>query len=268
MGLLNGIDNITGWAVLQKNSAAIEKTYAAGGSDNSDLAYFTKVAHTLTTPDALLKDYRALTFVATSFGLGEQVDQTAILRKLMTESPTDPKSLAMQLSDERYRKFAAAMSTASGAVPLSDPSTVASIVAGYKEQSFETSIGQDNGALQEATYFTRNALGATKLSQLMADKPLLDVVRTALGIPDAFSNLDYDQQVAILTPRVDMKQFATADGVAKFIGKYLVMDQLRQSQAASASDPMLSLFSGSGDGSPQGLSLDGSSSGASLNLIV
>jgi hypothetical protein len=93
-------------------------------------------------------------------------------------------------------------------------------------------------------------------------------VRTALGIPDAFSNLGYYRQKAILTPRVDMSQFATPEGVAKFVNKYLVMDQLKQSQAASASDPMLSLFSGGGDGAPTGLTLDSSSSRSSLNLIV
>ena len=267
MGLLSGIDNISGWAILQRNSAAIEKAYAADGSDKNDVDHFTKVAPKLTTPDALLKDYRALTFVATSFGLGAQVDQTAILRKLMTEDPANPKSLAMQLSDERYRKFAAALAIWAPP-PFSTQATIDSIVAGYKQQSFESSLGRDNGALQEATYFTRNALGATKLSQLMADKPLLDVVRTALGIPDAFSNLDYTQQVAILGPRVDLKQFATAEGVAKFVAKYLVMDQLKQSQALSTVDPMLSLFSGGESGSSQGLTLTGSVSNSGLNILA
>lgn len=265
MGLLSGIDNISGWAILQKNSAAIEKTYAADGSDKNDINYFTKVAPKLTTPDALLKDYRALSFVVSSFGLGAQVDQTAILRKLMTEDPANPKSLAMQLSDERYRKFATALAIWAPP-PFSTQSTIDSIVAGYKQQSFENSLGRDNGALQEATYFTKNALGAVKLSQLMTDKPLLDVVRTALGIPDAFSNLDYTQQVAILAPRVDMKQFATPEGVTKFVTKYLVMDQLKQSQ--SASEPMLSLFSGSGDGSSQGLPLTVLASRSGLNFLA
>jgi hypothetical protein len=266
MGLLNGIDNVAGWGVLQKNSAAIEKTYAADGSDKNDINYFKKTAPKLTTPDALLKDYRALSFVATSFGLGAQVDQTAFLRKLMTENPTDPKSLAMQLSDDRYRRLATALAIWAPP-PFSTQTTIDSIVAGYKQQSFETPLGQDNGALQEATYFTRNAVGLTKLAQLMSDKPLLDVVRTALGIPDAFSNLDYGQQVAILTPRVDMKQFATAEGVAKFVTKYLVMDQLKQSQEAAGSNSLLSLLP-SEDGSAQDLSLNASAVGISLNFTA
>ena len=267
MGLLSGIDNFTGWALLQKNTFAIEKAYAADGSDNSDVAYFKSVASKLTTPDALLKDYRALTFVATAYGLGSQVDQTAILRKLMTQDPTSPSSLAQQLSDDNYRKFASALSVWAPP-PFSSQSTIDAAIAGFKRHSFETSIGTDSIALQEATYFSRNAQGLTKLSQLMADKPLLDVVRTALGIPEAFKGLNYDQQVALLKPRVDMGQFATAAGVAEFVDKYLAMDQINQITSGSSGNPILSLF-GNDSGDNQGLTLSAQSlAPRALNLFA
>lgn len=268
MGLLSGIDNFTGWGLLQKNTAAIEKAYAADGSDNSDVAYFKSVASKLTTPDALLKDYRALTFVATAYGLGSQVDQTAILRKLMTQDPTSPSSLAQQLSDDNYRKFASALSVWAPP-PFSSQSTINAAIAGFKQHSFETSIGTDSAALQEATYFSRNAQGLTKLAQLMADKPLLDVVRTALGIPEAFKGLNYDQQVAILKPRVDMSQFATAAGVTKFVDKYLAMDQLNQITSGSSGNPILSLFGNDSGGDNQGLTLSAQSlAPRALNLFA
>lgn len=244
MGLLSGIDNITGWALLQKNTANIEKAYAADGSATSDIAYFRSVAPSLTTPDALLKNYRALTFVATAYGLGTQVDQTAILCKLMTQDPKASTSLAQQLSDNNYRTFANALSTWAPP-PFSSQSTIDAAIAGFKQHSFETSIGTDSASLQEATYFSRNAQGLTKLSQLMSDKAMLNVVTTALGIPPAFANLDYSQQVAILQPRVDMTQFATAGGVAKFVDKYLAMDQLNQVTSGSSGNPILTLFNSS-----------------------
>jgi hypothetical protein len=273
MSLLSGFDNLTGWALLQKNSAAIEKAYAADSSSASDIAYFKSVAPTLTTPDALLKNYRALTFVATAYGLGSEVDQTAILRKLMTQNPNASTSLAQQLSDNNYRTFANAMSSWTPP-PFSSQTNIDAAVAGYNQHSFETSIGNDSAPLQEATYFTRTALGMTQLTQLMSDKPLLDVVTTALGIPAAFSSLDYDQQVAILKPRVDMSQFATAAGVAKFVDKYLAMDQLNQVTSGTASDPILTLFSGGGSSNGSGSGGDGSASSGltltagSINLFA
>lgn len=267
MGLLSGIDNITGWALLQKNTAAIQKAYAADGSDNNDIAYFKSVASTLTTPDALLKNYRALTFVATAYGLGSEVDQTAILRKLMTQDPTSTSSLAQQLSDNNYRNFANALSQWTPP-PFSTPAAVDAVVAGFQQHSFQAEIGADSVPLREASYFTSNAQGLTKLSQLMSDPALLDVVTTALGIPAAFKGLDYDQQVAILAPRVDMTQFATAAGVGKFVDKYLAMDQLNQVTSGAAADPMLALFGGNtggdGSGGSQGVTL----TAQTLNLFA
>ena len=44
MGLLSGFDNSTGWAILQKNTPAIETAYASTTSSASDIAYFKSVA--------------------------------------------------------------------------------------------------------------------------------------------------------------------------------------------------------------------------------
>jgi hypothetical protein len=272
MGVLSGIDNFTGWALLQKNSAAIEKAYAAEGSSATDIAYFKSVASTLTTPDALLKNYRALSFVATAYGLGTQVDQTAILKKLMTQDPTSSSSLAQQLADNNYRVFATALSNWSPP-PFSTQSGINAAIAGYQLHSFDTSVGTDSTSLQSALYFTQNAKGLTLLSQVMSDPALLNVVTTSLGIPAAFGNLSYDQQVAILKPRLDMTQFATDAGVASMVNKYLAMDQLNQiTSGAAASSPLLALFGNSNGNSSsnQGLTLTAQSfgSGSSLNLLA
>ena len=270
MGALSGFDDITGWALLQKNSAALETAYAADSSSASDVAYFKSVASTLTTPQALLSNWRALDFVTTAYGLPGQTDQTAILQKLMTQDPSSSSSLAQQLADPAYLKFAQALSNWSPP-PFSTAAGVNTAISNYQTASFQSSVGQDNTALEEAMVFTQNALGATTLSQLMASKPMLDVVTTALGIPAAFGNLDYDQQVAILTPRVDMKQFSTAAGVASFVQKFLAMDQLNKTTASSSgSDPILTLFDSSGDStSSPGLTLTASTlSSNSLNLLA
>jgi hypothetical protein len=258
MGVLSGIDNFTGWALLQKNTPAIEAAYAADSSSASDIAYFKSVAPTLTTPAALLANYRALSFVTTAYGLSGEVDQTAILQKLMTQDPTSSSSLAQQMSSNSYRTFATAMSNWTPP-PFSTAAGISAAIAGYNQNSFDASVGTDSTSLQEALYFTQNAKGVTQLTQLMSDPALLDVVTTALGIPAAFGSLDYSQQVSILTPRLDMTQFSTSTGVAAFVNKYLAMDQVNQITAASAaSDPLLTLF-GDGSGSSGGGSGSGSS---------
>ena len=268
MGVLSGIDNFTGWTLLKKNSASIEKAYAADSSSASDIAYFKSVASKLTTPDALLKNYRALTFVCTAYGLGTEVDQTAILKKLMTQDPNSSTSLAQQLSDNNYRVFANALSKWSPP-PFSTAAGVNAAIAGYQQHSFDTSVGTDSPSLQSALYFTQNAKGLTSLYQLMSDPALLNVVTTAWGIPKAFGNLEFTQQVAILKPRIDMTQFATDAGVAKFVNKYLSLDALNQvTSGNTASSPLLTLFGKSS--SSHGLTLTANllSPGRSVNLLA
>jgi hypothetical protein len=287
MGVLSGIDDITGWALLQKNSAAIEKSYAATSSSASDIAYFKKIAPTLTTPEKLLGNYRALTFVTTAFGMSGKQDQTALLKKLMTQDPSSSSSLAQQLGTSSVLQFANALSNWSPP-PFSTQAGIDKAVSGYQQNAFDTEVGQDNTVLQNALYFSQNAKGATTLYQLMADPTLLSVVTGALGIPSAFGNLSFTQQVSMLKPLVDMKQFSTAAGVASFVNKYIAMSEVNDANSgatgSSSSSPgstVASLFSsavatgntlnGSGVGSTSsGLTLSASmfGNGSNLNFLA
>ena len=154
MGILAGIDTFTGWTLLQKNGSAIESAYASANNDTSNIAYFKSIAATLTTPQALLSNYRALSFVATAFGLGSEVNQTAILQKLMTQDPNAAGSLAQQLADNRYRNFAGALSNWSPP-PFSNPTAIATVIADYQTNAFETEVGQDNGTFRKRSISRR-----------------------------------------------------------------------------------------------------------------
>jgi hypothetical protein len=60
-----------------------------------------------------------------------------------------------------------------------------------------------------------------------------------------------------------MTQFSTTAGVAAFVNKYLVMDQVNQITSGASADPIASLFSSSGN-----TSNDGSSPGITLTASV
>jgi hypothetical protein len=288
MGLLSGVDDITGWALLQKDSAAISKSYAAGTSTASDIAYFTSVAPTLTTPEKLLSNYRALTFVTTAFGMSGQQNETALLKQLMTQNPNSSSSLAQQLGTTNVLQFANAMSTWSPP-PFSTTSGLDKAIAGYQLNSYDAEVGQDNPVLQNALYFSQNAQGATTLTQLMANPTLLSVVTGALGIPSAFGNLSFSQQVSMLTPLVNMSQFSTAAGVASFVNKYIDMSEVNDANSStsgstttstsSSTNTIATLFSSavstgameaSGSSVSQGVTLSASmfGSGSTINFVA
>ena len=275
MGVLSGIDDLTGWTLLQKNSAAIEKSYMAGSSSASDIAYFKSIASTLTSPAKLLSNYRALTFVTTAFGMSGQQNETALLKDLMTQNPLSSKSLAQQLGTSNILQFATSMSNWSPP-PFSTAAGINKVIAGYQQNSFDVAVGQDNTTLQNALYFTQNAKGATSLLQLMANSTLLAVVTGALGIPSSFGYLSFDQQEAMLKPLVNMKQFSTTAGVASFVNKYIDMSEVNDSSSSSSSSssgsPLTALFNSSSNGSSitQGLTITAgmTGTGSTLNLLA
>ena len=216
-----------------------------------------------------------------------QQNQTALLKQLMTQNPNSSSSLAQQLGTTNVLQFANAMSTWSPP-PFSTTAGIDKAVAGYQLNAYDAEVGQDNPVLQNALYFSQNAQGATTLTQLMANPTLLSVVTGALGIPAAFGNLSFSQQVSMLTPLVNMKQFSTAAGVASFVNKYIDMSEVNQSNASttattststSSTNTVTSLFSSAvstgaseagGSNSPQGLTLSASmfGNGSTVNFVA
>jgi len=244
-------------------TAADNQAPPGGGlSIAAQTEFFKLVAPGLTTPAAVAANPTAAAYIATAYGVPALATQPSVLTNLLTQDPTASTSVAQQSGNKGYLALATALSTFK---PLysSTAAGITAITAGYQQNQFQTAVGADNPALQEAMYFKQTAGGATTITQLMADPALLDVVRVAEGLPTAFGNLDFSQQVSILTSRVDMKQFATPAGVSAYIDKYLAMDQVNgTSSGTGSSDPLLTLF---GNGSSASSS-SGSSSGASTDM--
>lgn len=209
-----------------------------------DVQRFLDATPTIKTPDDLLKNRRVLQFVLSAFQLEDSIDQTAIIKKVITQDPKDSKSLVNQLADPRYSQLAKALANWSSD-PMSQKSVQDTIVQGYQQNSFEKDQGDQTPGMREALYFRRMIGQATTVPQIMSDKALLEVVRVGLGLPDQFGVLSYDQQKSILTKRLDVKNFSDPAYVDRFAQRYLINNDQQQNQGQS-SDPILSLFGGGG----------------------
>lgn len=108
--MLDALPNTTAYTLITRDRAAWEGRFVAQKTTSRDITRFQESVANITSPEALLKDYRTLKFVLTAFGMEGEIGKTAVLRKLMTEDPTDPKSFANRMTDPRYRAFANAMS--------------------------------------------------------------------------------------------------------------------------------------------------------------
>ncbi len=237
------------------------------------LNYFQKVAPSLTTPAALLGNFKALTVVLTAFGLQGAIANTALLKKLLTQDPTAKTSLAQQLGNQKYLLLATALSKWTPP-PFSTPANVNSIVSAYKTNTFEAGAETQAPGLQAALYFTRSIGSITKLTQLQSDPSLLAVVVTGVGLPiDNFNALDFSQQTAILKSKVDLTKFQNPAYVKRFAEQYLLSKQINAQSSSPAPGTLAAAFDDSTDNSGDSLlsilnpSSTDSTSGSSGNLL-
>jgi Protein of unknown function (DUF1217) len=254
-----GINSVAWYAIVTRNKDRQLEQFAKQPTVQKAVERFRETAPKLDNVDALTKDRRSLEFVLTAFQLESQVDSRALLKKIMSEPLDDPKSLVNRLADPRYKKLAQAMQGyQKGVNPLATKPAVDSVVNAYLTNEFEKAKGEEANGLREAMYFKRNIAGITKLEQLMSDKPLMEVARVALGLPEKFALLSFEQQASRLKARLDVKNFQDPKFVEKMVRTYLVKRDIEE--AGPPPSTALTLLSANrGDGSepasPIGLDL-------------
>jgi hypothetical protein len=241
-GSLTGLSAVAMYPIVAANETKdIASFQASDPTTKQAIAYFQQVAPSITSPAALLGNYRALSVVLNAFGMSSDISSTALLRQLMTQDPTSASSVAAKSENPLFTRFAKFMSNWSPP-PFSTASGIATIVNQVATNNFEAQQGTEMPGMQEALYFTRNIGSATTVPQLISDQNLLKVVApVATGMTyDQFAQLDYSQQVSLLTKDVDLTKFSSTKYTQQYAERYLAE---QQSQSGTQS-PVLTLFGG------------------------
>lgn len=246
--MLPGLGAAAAWSVLQRSGESLFARFEARRDIARDVERFRDRAAAIGSIDELLRDRRTLGFVLEAFQLESEVDKRAVVRRLLTEDPADPRSFANRMVDPRYRQINRAFGGRDGP-PLADAALVERIVRLTLTNRFEKENGEANPGLREALYFKRMIGGIETVTQLMADRALTTVARVALGLPKQFGLLEFEQQRAILERRLDPSKFKDPVWVDRFVQRYLM---LNHEAAGPGADPRLALFGGA-DGTANGL---------------
>ena len=247
MSGISGLSPIPMYETYVKNEASYaQKAAKADPATQTALNYFEKTAPTLTTPQALLKNYRVLQVVLDAFGMSSMINEQGMLKQMMTQNPTAKNSLVQQIANPAYLQFAQVMANWNPP-PFSSAKTMASIMQNYMTNQFEVGANQQNPGMQAALYFTRNIGAVTTIPELMSDNTLLNVVQTNLGLPMQFGLLNYSQQLNILSNGVDLKKFQNPSYVNTYVQKFLVLNQ-ESSGSGGAANPLVNLIGGAASG--------------------
>lgn len=240
--MLNGIGSSAALAIYQRQGDALQARFAARGDHQAEATRFRARATELGSIEALMRDRRSLSMVLESFQLEGEIDKSAIIRKLLTEDPTNERSFANRMVDPRFRALNAAFGGRDGA-PLDNPTLVENIIKGAMVNRFEKAAGEGNPGLREALYFRRTVSAVTSVPGLMSDRALTAVVRGALGLPEQFGLLGYERQRDVLAKRLDVANFQDPREVDRLVQRYAA--RMNEAQSGS-SDPRLALLSGGG----------------------
>ncbi len=199
--------------------------------------YYDETIDTIETVDQLLANPRLVTYIQRAFGFeGEQISAT-VLRQILTSDVDDPDSFVNIARNKEYRAMAGAFNfqadgTARRVVLglAQDAKAVRDMQDLYVRQTMEQTAGDQNPGVRLALYFQRKASGITSAYSILADKALMEVVMTALGLPDTIAQADIDMQAKLLSNRLNFDDFKDPVKVEKFLSRFTSLYDLKNPQ--------------------------------------
>lgn len=193
--------------------------------------------------DDFLADDSLLNFALKAYGLSDKIGDKALIRKVLEGGVADPNSYVNKQSNTNLKDFAAAFDFAAyGETATTYNPAQQGIVDKYARQTLEENAGNQNDAVRLALYFQRKASTLTSPYQILADKALGEVVRTALGLPDAVVNADVDQQAKMLEKRINLEDFQDPEKLDKFLARFTTMWEIKNGSSSNQTSPAV-LFS-------------------------
>jgi len=236
------LPSLAGWQVLNRTAEAEKARVMTQPQVAREIEYFKANIGKVQTPADLVKDRRLLAVALEAYGLGADINAQARVRKVLEQGTLDPKALANQLIDPRYKEMAKDFAfDITANLQLQDPKFVQSVVDRYGVAKFESAVGDGNEALRNAMYFQRKIGSITNWYDVLADKGLFAVAKTALSLPDSFSTLDVDRQNEILQSKFKLENFKKPGETDAFIKRYLAINAATTTQAGPTS-PALQLL--------------------------
>lgn len=226
------------------NHGTVERylTRATPVGGQPDEAYFKEAAYYeqnivhVKSIEQLLDSDRLLLFALQAFGLEASFGDKAFIQEILEGGVDDPESLANEQENKAWAEFAKAFNF----VRYGEDATTHNLalqpsVDKFVRQTLEQDAGEQNEGVRLALYFERVAPSLTNGFEILADKAVSQVVRTALGMPPAMAQMDIDKQAKLLEARVDFEEFQDPEKLSKFITRFTAMWEMNNPSSAAQS---------------------------------
>ncbi|WP_245770660.1 DUF1217 domain-containing protein [Roseovarius azorensis] len=223
-----------------------------------DTEYFERNIGSVRTAEDLVSDRRLLRVALGAFGLQEDINSRALIRKVLEEGTDRDDALANRLSDRRYRQLAEAFAFADNAGPRTQLAGFgAEIAEKFRRMEFEVAVGNQDQALRLAMNAQRDLSEIasedsgfnTKWLRILGTPPLRRVFEAALGLPQSFAQLDLDRQLDTIKARSarqldlsDPARLGDPEVQERLIRRFLLRDQINSIGVQSSQSIALTLL--------------------------
>jgi Protein of unknown function (DUF1217) len=223
------------YLAVTQNLARYQAMTAAEPAVKSATAYYQAHIGSVTSIQDFVGNYRLLSYALNAYGLGDQINATALITKVLEGGVSNPKSLANTLTDSRWKAFAEAFNfVGQGAASVSAPSAVQTTTNDYVEQQLESDQGAQNIGVQLALYFQRIAPTVTSEYGILADPNLLEVAQTIFGLSPATSAENIDAQAQTLSHLMPISDLQDPAKLQQLTERFTAMYDLTYGPASGA----------------------------------
>jgi len=153
--------------------------------------YFKENISKVSTLEEFLDDYQLYSYAMKAHGLEEMTYAKAFMKKVLDSDLSDEKSFANQLTDERYRNFAASFQFSAEKTDLQTDSQQAILL-----EKYEASLTAQSDTLEaEAFYYEAMIDKVTNVSGLVNNSRLMTFALDAYGIDGTYYTKDHLTQI-------------------------------------------------------------------------
>ncbi len=232
----------------EQNQAQDVKQTATEPMVKTTMAAFTQAVNGAKSMTQLLANPTFMNVLLTANGMSDQIGYTALATQAVTSNLSDPKSLANNLTDTRWKTLAQSYDfSATGLSSFKNPATIASIANAYATATWQKNEDSVTPGLSNALAFKAQASTITSVDQILGNPTMRTVVTTALGIPEQIAFQDLGAQERAISTQVDVTKFKDPKFVETFVQQYLIANAASAS-SSSASTPDLTTLAVQGQG--------------------
>ncbi|WP_114964757.1 DUF1217 domain-containing protein [Alkalilacustris brevis] len=232
------VSGFGGWTFLNRTLDTQVESFRKAPAMQRDTAYFRENIARVESAADLVADRRLLRVALGAFGLEDDINSRAFIRRILEDGTEARDALANRLADKRYLQLAQTFTFGTSDGPATQSEGFADrITAAYQGRQFEIAVGKRDDNLRLALNMRRElaAIAAedrgerAKWFSILGSPPLRQVFETAFGLPGSFAGIDLDQQLSVVQRRTQrmfgessVNQFAEPEKIEELAQRFLL----------------------------------------------